>query len=97
MAPSESISLALSTVKELFPDGANHRLEEFSALDSGEVEITVSFRPPYSVGELFRLSSSPFSANRAALGIDQNRVYKDVRIGNDGKVKSVKMRQIVLG
>lgn len=96
MYPDDLIPLAIDTVKRHFP-GNDYQLEEFKTYDDGDVDVTVSYRPPTGPGELFRLSSGSFSPMRAALGIDSSRMYKDVRISPDGKIKSVRIRAIVVG
>lgn len=97
----DAITLAIDTTKELF-GGDDHRLEEVEVKDGGTFEVTVSFRDssrvgfqPYTFGPGGIASLT--TARRAAIGVDASRTYKDVSIGSDGTVKSVRMRQIVVG
>lgn len=100
MTVEEAIQLATDSVKKLFA-GSNHRLEEVGLRDDGGFQVTVSFRPRDPTHNLLKMGGESFvgslQGNRAAIGIDPSRVYKDVEVSKDGQVRSIRMRQIVLG
>jgi hypothetical protein len=91
MTVTEAISIAKHSLSELFP-GSDYRLEEVEFQDQGDVCVTISYRsqdPPRP--------GVDWQGRRAAIGIDTSRTYKTVHISNDGVVKSVRMRPIVVG
>lgn len=103
MGVREAIRIAIDYVKDLF-QGDDYRLEEVSLVegDVGAFSITVSFRLPAGSGNAVTPLGSDwtdegFGPRRAAIGIDPTRVYKEVVVGGDGQVRSVRMRQIVVG
>src|SRR5688572_11316144 len=101
MTVEAAIPLAIDAVKKLF-SGSDHRLEEVELLDDGGFEITISFHSPDTQrNSVMKLGGDSFfgklQGGRAAIGIDPYRIYKDVVISKDGQVRSVRMRQIVLG
>lgn len=106
MGVEEAIKIAIDYVEKLFK-GTDFRLEE---VEFGEDRsagkafvITVSFRPPTGAGSAVTAigkdtaTSQVFGGRRAAIGIDASRLYKDVLVGDDGQVRAVRMRQIVVG
>jgi hypothetical protein len=100
MTVEEAIQLATDSVKKHF-EGSEFRLEEIELRDDGGFDVTVSFRPRDPARDLLKIGGESFAGGlqggRAAVGIDPGRVYKDVQISKDGQVRSIRMRQIVLG
>lgn len=96
----EAIQIATDAVKKHF-EGSAYRLEEVELRDDGGFDVTISLRPRDPVHNLLKFGSesfaSGFKGGRAAVGIDPSRVYKAVEISKDGEVRSIRMRQIVLG
>ena len=92
MTTDEAIPIAMDAVKKLF-HGTDHRLEELEVRDDGEVAVTVSYHAPGRDA----LTYGTLAGRRAAIGVDPTRTYKDVRVGTDGQVKSIRMRQIFVG
>lgn len=106
MGVEEAIMVAIAYVKKLF-EGTDYRLEEveFGEGRDGDESfvITVSFRPPAGSPNAVTalgnesMTNQMFGGRRAAIGIDATRFYKDVVVGLDGRVRAVRMRQIVVG
>jgi hypothetical protein len=103
MTVEEAITIATEYVNKLF-QGSDFRLEEVELGDSEAAAfvITISFRPPGATPSAVTpigtsATSEVFGRRRAAIGVDASRVYKDVVVGNDGRVRAVRMRQIVVG
>lgn len=94
MEVDEAILIAKDAVLHLF-EGTGHRLEEVEYHDNGDFEITLSFQTPDRA--VFRPLGARSNDDRIALGIDASRVYKQVLVGSDGLVKSIKVRQFVIG
>jgi alpha-D-ribose 1-methylphosphonate 5-triphosphate synthase subunit PhnI len=101
MNAEEAIPVAIDAVKKLFPAGTDHRLEEILIREDGGYEITISYRTADSPRPMTLGGGSSFYADihggKAAIGIDPSRMFKDVTVTPDGVVKSVRMRQIVVG
>jgi len=95
MNVEDVIQLAIDYVKKLF-GGSDHRLEEVELKENDAFEVTISYHEPGGSRLLQLGPSSMFEGRRAAIGIDPNRMYKDVLV-KDGQVKAVHMRQIVVG
>ena len=107
MIVDDAIQLAMESVKKLFV-GSEYRLEEVQSHEDGGFSITVSYRAPEPAGTVSftignegnlpqRILEPSTLRKRTAFGIDASRTYKDVSISSAGQVKSIRMRQIVLG
>lgn len=100
MTVEEAIPIALDYVKKLFL-GTEFRLEEVELDDDGSFDITVSYRGPGGERAVIPLGGNDISeiyrGRRAAIGIDPSRHYKIVTVSKDRYVKSVRIRQIVVG
>lgn len=100
----EAIRIAMDRVKELFGDSGSGeravqdlRLEEVEGNEQGDWLITVSFLPAFagtatSAGGDFVTKSWP----QTIIGVDARRSYKEVAVGNDGRVKAIRVRPIVV-
>jgi hypothetical protein len=100
----EAIRIAMERVRELFGESGSGargvqdlRLEEVEANDQGDWLITVSFLPALagtaaSAGGDFVTKSWP----QTIIGVDPRRSYKEVAVSNDGQVKAIRVRPIVV-
>lgn len=99
MAVDEAIRVAQEYVRNLF-EGGDYRLEEVSVEDDNSFEITVSFRPADGVtNPVLAVPADPEGARRGrwTLGIDATRAYKVVSVAEDGQIRGVRIRPIVVG
>jgi hypothetical protein len=96
MDVKDAIRVAMGRVRELFEeDGVRGlRLEEVDTDADGNWLITVSFLPPLVPGNHDSLSSDRLS--RTVVGVDLQRSYKEVQVGQDGTVKAIRLRPIVV-
>ncbi|MGB7158326.1 MAG: hypothetical protein WBD40_09695 [Tepidisphaeraceae bacterium] len=100
MSVEEAVKIAMDYVRKLFDAGREFRLEEVRKEDDGAWEITISFRQPDNTGNVAMFGKAALIdvvGQKAAIGVDPSRVYKEVAIDKDGQVKSVRMRSIVVG
>jgi len=107
MDVKDAIRVAMGRVRELFEEDGSRdgvrglRLEEVDTDADGNWLITVSFLPPLVPGNHDRastpdgsLTSDPIS--RTVVGVDLQRSYKEVEVGQDGTVKAIRLRPIVV-
>ena len=103
MTVDQAIPRAMDAVEKLFSvpeagSGQDFRLEEVVYKDDGSFEVTISFHLKSPRANVTPLGGGQiFDSRRAAIGVDSSRVYKDVHVGNDGNIKAIHMRPIVLG
>lgn len=99
MDAKEAIRVAMRHVQELFGEDGSAgvvrglRLEEVGADDDGNWLVTVSFLPSGADGA----ETGGTSSAATVVGIDLQLSYKQVTVTQDGTVKSIKLRPIVVG
>src|SRR5687768_5792476 len=98
MNVEQAVQKAIDYVRTLFQGIMDLRLEEVEAKDDESWEITVSFRGSgQNIAMFGKGGMIDVVGQKAAIGVDPSRFYKEVKIDKDGTVKWVRMRQIVVG